>query len=152
MGSIPPLKIEVQGMFKPIVFLLLLVSACAAVPMASPSDDAAGKAFAAPPPGQGVVYIYRDDTIGGLRVVEITAGQRLIGDLASNTWMRVELAPGTHGIRCRFESPAVLPISLSAGEIRYIAVSFGIGRCILNEVDAATARPAILAGKRAAQI
>lgn len=139
-------------MLKPFLLILLLVGACAAVPMASQNDDAAGKAFAAPPPGTGAVYIYRNDTIGGLRVVEITAGQRLVGDIASHTWLRVELAPGAHSIRCRFESPAALPLSLSEGEIRYIAVSFGVGRCILNEVDAATARPAILAGNRAAQI
>ena len=139
-------------MLKPLLLLLLLVGACAAVPMASQGDDAAGKTFAAPQPGTGSVYIYRDDVIGGLRVVEITEGQRLIGDLASHTWLRVDLTPGAHAIRCKFESPAVLPTSVSEGDIRYIAVSFGIGRCILNEVDAATARPAILAGKRAAQI
>lgn len=139
-------------MRKLFLMFLLLVGACGSVPLAQPSDDAAGKTFAAPPTGMGAVYIYRDDTIGGLRVVEITSGQRMLGDLAWHTWMRVDLTPGTHTIRCKFESPAILPITLSEGEIRYIEVSFGIGRCLLNEVDAAKARPAITAGKRAAQM
>jgi hypothetical protein len=139
-------------MFKPFLLLLLLVGACGTVPMAPQGDDAAGKAFAAPAPGTGAVYIYRDDTIGGLRVVEITAGQRMLGDLAWHTWMRVSLPAGVHSIRCKFESPATLPMTISEGDTRYIEVSFSIGRCLLNEVDAARARPAILAGKRAAQI
>jgi hypothetical protein len=139
-------------MFKPFLLLLLLVGACSTVPLAPQSDDSDGKAFATPPPGMGAVYIFRNDTIGGLRVVEITAGQRLIGDLAWQTWTRVNMAPGTHTIRCKFENPAMLPVTISEGEIRYVNVGFSIGRCLLNEVDAATARPAILAGKRAAEI
>lgn len=141
-------------MFKPFLFLLLLfVSACGSVPLAPQGDDAEGKTFAAPAAGMGALYIYRDDTIGGLRVVEISAGQRLLGDLAWHTWMRVGLTSGAHVIRCRWvDSPAALPVTLAAGEIRYIEVSFAIGRCLLNEVDAAKARPAIMAGRRAAQI
>lgn len=139
-------------MFRPFLLFLLLVSACGTVPLAPEGEDVEGKTFAAPAPGMGAVYIYRDDTVGGLRVVELTAGQRLLGDLAWHTWMRVSLTPGAHSIRCRFESPAVLPITLSAGEIRYVEVSFGIGRCLLKEVDAAIAQPAILAGKRAVQM
>lgn len=139
-------------MSKAVLLLLLLLGACASVPMASPSDDAAGKRFDSPPAGMAALYVYRADTIGGFRTVEVTAGQRLLGDLASNTWLRVDLSPGAYDVRCKFESPAIKAVTLTQGETRYIEVGFGIGRCLLTEVAADAAKPFIISGSRAATI
>jgi len=137
---------------KIVMLLFLLLSACGSVPMAPATDDAAGKAFAQPPAGSSALYVYRDDTVGGLRTVDISAGQRMLGSLAWQTWMRADMPPGTYDVRCKFEDTTSLPVTLAPGEIRYLTIYFTFRKCNLKETDAAVARPAILAGQRAAEI
>lgn len=134
------------------LLLFLLLAACGSVPMAPAADDAAGKAFSPPPVGSSALYVYRDDTVGGLRTVDFTAGQRALGSLAWGTWLRVDLPPGTYDVRCKFEDTTSLPVTLAPGEIRYLTIYFTFRKCNLRETDAAVARPAIMAGQRAAEI
>lgn len=134
------------------LLLFLLLTACGSVPMAPTADDAAGKSFSAPPAGSAALYVYRDDTIGGLRTVDISAGQRMLGTLAWRTWLRVDLQPGTYDVRCKFENTTSLPVTLTPGETRYLTISFTIGTCHLREVAASAAQPAIKAGQRAAEV
>ncbi len=139
-------------MLRSMSLVLLLLTACGSVPMAPQADDAAGKRFSALAPGVAALYVYRADTIGGLRTVDVSAGQRMLGALAWHTWLRVDLPPGRQDIRCKFENTTSLPVSLSAGEIRYLEISFSIGTCHLQEVPAAKAQPAIISGRRAAEV
>lgn len=134
------------------MLLFLLLTACGSVPMAPAADDAAGKAFSPPPAGSSALYVYRDDTVGGLRTVDVSAGQRMLGSLAWQTWLRVDLPPGTYDVRCKFEDTTSLPVTLAPGEIRYLTIYFTFRKCNLREADAAVARPAITAGQRAAEI
>lgn len=137
---------------KVVLLLFLLLTACGSVPMAPAADDAAGKAFPPPPAGSAALYVYRDDTVGGLRTVDFTAGQRALGSLAWGTWLRVDMPPGTYDVRCKFEDTTSLPVTLAPGEIRYLTIYFTFRKCNLRESDGAVARPAILAGQRAAEI
>lgn len=144
-------------MLKPFLLsLLLLVCGCATVPMAALPEDAAGKAFPPPPPGMGSLYVFRTSDLGGTRTINVSAGQRMLGDLAGATWFQVAVNPGTYDIRCRAENSASQPVAIAAGEIRYVEIEIRVGlmapRCGVAEVAAETGRAAIVAGNRAADI
>lgn len=133
--------------------LALALAGCASVPMAPPADNAAGKTFEPPAPGMAALYVYRGD---GHRTVSVSVGQRTLGALASDTWFRLPVAPGPHDIRCRAENADARVVSIAAGETRYVEVETTAGawgpRCSIIEVSADHGRPAVLAGKRAAEI
>jgi hypothetical protein len=132
---------------------LLLATGCASVPMAPPDEDAAGKRFEPAPAGQAVLYVFRESVYGGAFSMPVMVGPRPLGNLAADTWFRVVLEPGSYEVRCNMETSASVPVQLSGGETRYVeaAIRFGLAtpRCAMTEVNAATARTAILSGRRA---
>src|SRR5690349_14963834 len=96
--------------------LALVLAGCAetTVPMAPSQADAAGRAFASPPPGSGALYVYRADRPQPV-VWGISAGRLQLGDLAPKTWLRADLPAGSYDLRCtggQFNSPA-LELSLA---------------------------------------
>ena len=139
------------------ICLLSALSACAAsVPMASPQEEAAGKAFAPPAAGQAALYVFRTNQAGA--TATLTAGARPLGTLTRNSWLRVALAPGRYDVRCAMpvvsDSVASLEVDLAAGETRYVSAALQVSglTCRLAMVDADTARLAIMAGSRAKEI
>jgi hypothetical protein len=87
----------------------------------------------------------------------LTIGQRTIGALGSDTWFRLELEPGTYDVRCSGnENSNSTLVQLASGETRLIETGIRFGwvspRCSVFEVPAVTARPAVLANKRAREI
>ena len=131
----------------------LLATGCASVPMAPADEDAAGKRFEPPPATQAVLYVFRESMFGSAFSMPVTVGPRPLGNLATDTWFRVVLEPGSYEVRCNMENSASVPVQLASGETRFVeaAIRFGFvtPRCALTEVDAATARTAILSGRRA---
>lgn len=125
------------------------------VPMASPSDDALGRTFPAPPQNEGALYVYRADRPQPA-VFGVTAGRLALGELAPHTWLRADLPAGQHDVRCTGgrEGNQSIVVSLPAGETRYVELGTEWWRfaCTMKEVPAAAARPAILAGKRAQEL
>ena len=81
-------------------------------------------------------------------------GPQLIGQLGARTWMRVELNPGWHALRCR-TSDAVNPTSivLAAGDIRFVQVAPASGQldCSIGEAPTEFGRNSVLQGSRAFQ-
>ena len=90
-------------MYRLIAALLLLAlagcSQATTVAMAPPGQDAAGKQFAAPPPGMGAIYFYNPSTASPLLYVSVDG--LYIGQLGTQTWMRAEFNAGHHVLRCR---------------------------------------------------
>ena len=123
------------------------------VAMAPAAQDAAGKQFGPPPPGMAAVYFY-NPTNGG-PTINVTAGAMVVGSLAPQSWMRVELSPGWHAMSCNTAS-SVNPssITLAPGQIRFIDVEMAPGApaCSIQEANAEAGRSGVLAGSRAQQI
>ena len=131
-----------------------LLAACATVPMASPDADAAGKAFAPPPPGKAALYVVRDGIVTGSPALGISVGQRQLGDLTSFTWLRVELAPCRYQMRVRgMVSVAGFNLELAACETRYVLVEprFGGGAQAI-EIPADEGQRVARKGQRALEI
>lgn len=135
------------------LLLFLLLTGCGSVPMAPAADDAAGKSFSPPAAGSSVLYVYRTDGLGRFATTDLSAGQRMLGSLVWNTWLRIDMQPGTYDVRCKYEdSTSSKLVTLAPGDIQYLAVYVTFRSCNLEQTDASVAQPAIRAGQRAAEI
>jgi hypothetical protein len=138
-----------------------LLGACAQVPMAPPGADAEGKLFDPPIQGSAVLYLYRDQLLGGETVLALSDNQRQIGSLADKTWLRTEVAPGPHMIACSsasglhsLQTIRATTIDLAPGDIRFVEVAISPGppfspRCTATEVSADQGRAEVQSGHRA---
>lgn len=132
--------------------LMLALAACASVPTADPQADQEGKRFDPPAQGMAAVYVYRPGWMALAKTVDVgvTGGRHAV--LASNTYFRLDVRPGTVDIECRTDSTADRQIVLAAGETRYVEVAMNGGfwgpRCSVDEVPASEGREGVLRGKR----
>ncbi len=120
------------------VALLLLVSGCASVPMASKEEDAAAKSFQVPP-GKGRIYVYRNERLGGQVKVPITLDGKLMGSTLKDTFFAFDVGPGTHEVGCVAENTAKATVDVKAGGAAYVWQEIKMGmwaaRCAMNVVD-----------------
>jgi len=127
-------------------------AAMAEIPRAPLEQDAAGKQFNPPPPGMAAVYFYSPVAAGP--GINVFVGPNEIGWLAPQTWMRVELSPGWHAMRCSLEYVAdPESIRVAAGDIRFVAVDMPAGktRCSIREMPSDAGRVGVLQGFRVLQ-
>jgi hypothetical protein len=133
--------------------LTLFVAACAntAIPMAPAAEDVSGKQFAPPPPGLAALYIFRANKGTDYTIID---GQKTLGTLGANNWMRVELPPGSHNFHCAVPKYSDLVSStvvfLSPGNIAYLSASLWESgfSCHLVSEDADIGVPAVRRGSR----
>jgi len=120
------------------VALLLLVSGCASVPMASKEEDAAAKSFRVPP-GKGRVYVYRNEFMGRQVKIPITLDGKLMGSTLAKTFFAFDVSPGSHEVGCVGENPAKATVDVKPGEAVYVWQEIKMGmwaaRCAMNVVD-----------------
>jgi hypothetical protein len=131
--------------------LLLLAAACAQtpVPAASPALDAAGKQFGPSPAGQAAIYFYNPTTTGPN--ISVAVGVNTMGQVAPNTWMRVERTPGFHELRCISPTAAnATTITLAPGDVRFVDVEQAPGQanCTVRDTAPEQGRSAVLQGNR----
>lgn len=139
-------------MLRPAILIVAAALAgCAVkVPMASPSDDQAGKEFAPPAEGLAALYVFREGGFGAPYPLNISVGQRTLGALGPDTWFLINLPPGTYDVRCLSQNTVV---NIAAGETRFIEAALRVGpSCAPFEVSPAAARKAISNGSRAAEV
>jgi hypothetical protein len=134
--------------------MMLLLAGCGAaqVAMAPPGQDIAGKQFNPPPAGMAAVYFYNPISTGP--VINVGAGPMIVGQLAPMTWMRAELSPGRHAMRCvTTYSSNPSSITLSPGDIRFVDVEMPPGSpvCTIQETGPDAGRAGVLSGSRAMQ-
>ena len=144
-----------------ILVVSVLLAGCAQVPLAPAGADAEGKLFDPPIQGSAVLYLYRDQLLGGETVLALSDNQQQIGSLADKTWLRTEVAPGPHTIACSSVSSlhglqTVRPttIDLAPGDIRFMEIAISPGlpfspRCTATEVSPDQGRAEVQNGHRA---
>src|SRR5207245_11016026 len=74
---------------------LLVLCACASVPMASAERDLAAKKFEVPP-DEAHLYVYRDETFGAAIKLPVLVDGRHVGDTAPHTFLLVPVVAGPH--------------------------------------------------------
>lgn len=135
------------------------IAACSAMPEppASPSATASGKAFDPPQTNMAALYVYRERAGN---VAQVTAGQRILGQLYGRDWLRVDMRPGSYDLRCSLPAwPAfgAGEVTLAAGEIKVLAfrevlTSVWSATCSFTAVPIEAARPSIQAGVRRREV
>ncbi|MDP1962384.1 MAG: hypothetical protein Q8K93_09305, partial [Reyranella sp.] len=123
--------------------LALIVTGCGPSQIATvpANQDAADRQFGPPLAGMAAVYFYNPAVNGS--AVNVMAGAMVVGQLAPKSWMRLELSPGWHAMRCiTTDSANPSSITLAPGDIRYVDVEMPAGAqaCTLRETGADAGR------------
>jgi hypothetical protein len=157
---------------RPLMLLLILcgwvtataLSGCAtaSVPMATAEADGRGKSFT-PLPDRGAIYFFRESKVASALSLWVATDQQTLGALATGTWFRVDLVPGSYVVTCapfewalKYSGPMIVPhiptnIQLAADEIRFIKIEVDRARCVGVEMPPEKGRAAVLASRRAGE-
>jgi hypothetical protein len=126
--------------------LSILVNACASVPMAPPEMDLKAKNMSAPR-DKALVYLYRNESMGGAIKMTVNLDGRYQGQTAPKTYFMWLLTPGRHEFSSVTENTATLPLDAKAGATYYIWQEVKMGmlsaRSKLQLVDKETGRQGV---------
>jgi outer membrane lipoprotein SlyB len=96
-----------------------LVSGCASVNKASSAASSQAKTFT-PVTDKAVVYIYRNEILGGAIKMPVDIDGMLVGETGPKSFLRLGVTPGKHVISSLSEKNADLNIDLQAGQTYYV--------------------------------
>jgi hypothetical protein len=99
--------------------MLMMVSACASVPLAPPEMDMKAKNMSAPK-DKALVYLYRNETMGAAIKMTVNLDGRFAGQTASKKYFMWLLPPGKHDFASVTENTSTLNLDAKAGEAYYI--------------------------------
>ena len=138
-------------------FIILIVAAlvsvltgCASVPMASMDQDAQAKGFTSLP-DKANLYIFRDETMGAALPLTVSVNSKTLGQTASMTYFRLNLAPGKSTISSLAEDVSTLNVDLSAGSTCFVWQEIKMGmfsaRSKLQQVDETRGKAGVMRSK-----
>jgi len=126
--------------------LVMLLGACASVPMATQEMDLKAKSMT-PPPDKTLVYLYRNEMMGSAIKMTVNLDGRYAGQTVSKTYFMWLLDPGKHDLTSVTEDTSNLSIDAKAGETYYVWQEVKMGmwsaRSNLQLVDKETGRKAV---------
>ena len=141
-----------NGLIGLLLAMVVLVSGCASVPMASLEDDAKAKLFSARP-DKSTIYVYRNESFGGAIVMTVSLNGKVAGQTGPQTYFVWEADPGSHEIASHTENVSTLKLTTEAGKTYYVWQEVKMGafmaRSLLQQVDEETGRKGVLECKRA---
>ena len=135
------------------IFIALLLSGCASVPMGDVQEDARTKTFQAAPEKSGV-YIYRNESFGAAIRMDVLVDGKTLGQTAAKTYFFTELPPGKHTVTSVSENTDTLSFETAPGKLYYVwqEVKMGLiyARTKLHLVSEADGQKGVLESKLAA--
>jgi len=125
---------------------LLMMGACASVPLASPEMDMKAKKMTAPK-DKALVYLYRNEAFGAALKLSVNVDGKYIGQTASKTYFMWLLPPGKHELTSVAENTSKVNLDAKAGQTYYIWQEVKMwmwsGRSNLQLVDKDTGRKGV---------
>jgi peptide subunit release factor 1 (eRF1) len=140
-------------MFKkyPIILLsiVVLLSSCASVPMASLKDDAKAKEFLNPANDKSGIYIYRNTFVGQALKKNVFIDRLLVGETANKVYFYKKITPGKHIISTESEFSDNKIELVTKGGInyfieQYIKMGVFVGGANLKIISEAEGKKAVL--------
>lgn len=132
------------------VVLLLVLSGCAAVPMAPMEQDAKAKEFV-PAQDRAALYIYRSENFGGAIPMTVTVNSKAVGQTAAKTFFLLNVVPGKYTVESHAENVSNLSLIAEAGKNYFVWQEVKMGmwmaRSLLQQVDDATGRAGVAESK-----
>ena len=130
--------------------LILLLSGCASVPMASLDQDTKAKDFS-PIPNKASLYIYRNESFGAAIPMTVTVNGKALGQTAAQTYFRLNLNPGKYAVESHAENVSTLPLTTEAGKNYFVWQEVKMGmwmaRSLLQQTDETTGRAGVMESK-----
>lgn len=102
-----------------IALVVFTLAGCVSVPMGDSQQDAALKTFAAKPNVAGV-YIYRNESLGSAKKLNVNVDGKYLGQTAAHTYFYTEVAPGKHTVTSTAENTDTVSFDAVAGKLYYI--------------------------------
>ena len=134
--------------------LLMMVSACASVPMAPPEMDMKAKNMTAPN-DKALVYLYRNESMGAAMKLTVNVDGKYAGQTAAKTYFMWLLPPGKHDFASIAENTTNVSLDAKAGETYYIWQEIKMGvlsaRSKLQLVDKETGKKGVEESKLIAE-
>ncbi len=108
--------------------LLVILSGCASVPMATEAEDAAAKSFSPPPADKAGLYIYRNSRLGGALKKSVYIDGEVIGETGPNTYFYTLVEPGERKLSTESEfGENDLVLQAEAGKNHYVRQAIKLG-------------------------
>lgn len=130
--------------------LILLLSGCASVPMASLDQDTKAKDFS-PVPNKASLYIYRNESFGAAMPMTVSVNGKVLGQTAAQTYFRLNLTPGKYNVESHAENVSTLPLTTEAGKNYFVWQEVKMGmwmaRSLLKQTDETTGRAGVMESK-----
>ena len=134
-----------------LVLCVAMLAGCASVPMTAVEDDTRAKSFAVQP-GKANIYVYRNESMGGVVAMTVSLNGRVVGRTAAKTYLLLEVDPGTYEIASLTENTSTHKLMAQAGRNHFVWQEVKMGmfsaRSELKEVDEATGRAGVMECKR----
>jgi len=126
--------------------MVVFLTGCASVPMASVERDNEAKTFAVKA-DKSNIYIYRNESFGAAVKMEVLLDGNLIGQTAAQTYFRLEVPPGQHTLISKAENDDVLNLNTEAGKNYFVwqEVKMGLlyARTMLHLSDEVSGKTAV---------
>ena len=134
--------------------VVVLMSGCASVPMASKDLDTSAKAFREPAKDRAGLYVYRDSFGGKALKKMVSVDGKAIGQTANKVYFYREIAPGAHTLSTESEfGDNTLDIQAFGGKNifvrQYIKMGVFIGGSALELVSDEEGKKSVLECDRA---
>lgn len=130
--------------------LVLLLSGCALVPMASLDQDTKAKDFS-PIPTKASLYIYRNESFGAAIPMTVSVNGKALGQTAAQTYFRLNLTPGKYNVESHAENVSNLPLTTEAGKNYFVWQEVKMGmwmaRSLLQQTDETKGRAGVMESK-----
>jgi hypothetical protein len=98
------------------VVALTVLAACASVQMAAPAQDFAAKEFAKPSRGKAALYVFRNESIGGMVKMSLQLDGSPLGETGPKTFHWVTIKPGKHTLVGKAENESVVEFTAAPGQ------------------------------------
>jgi len=138
------------------VALLFSAGACSSIlpSSISPWQEAWGPNFPQPESGQAAVYLIRGTAPQDAAPIELSLGRRVVGSLASNTYMLFNLEPRLYDIRAfGTQTSTEQIITVAPGQTRFFQIEANkIGGTDILEVSSLDGRRMVRQGERLQQL
>lgn len=135
--------------------ILMLLAACAEVPMTSESLDQEAKKFT-PQAGKGTLYIHRHEIFAGRFALPVQVNGLSVGQTAASSYILLNLLPGLYSVESNStENTAQIEVMIEPGKNHFVWLEPKLGmwigpRVALQLVDEKAGRQAVMESKRIA--
>jgi hypothetical protein len=100
--------------------VLATLAACASVQKAAPERDFAAKQFSRPLKGKAALYVFRNESVGGMVKMSLELDGTALGETAPRTFHWVTISPGKHKLVGKGENDSVVEFTAKPGQNLFV--------------------------------